>query len=156
MGMIDDVVLALYDLVDGHADLAAYGDDLQVFLGPPLDRSAPIEVLIGSWGEAAEDDGTRLSQQWATMGGGGQRDKIVVVPWCVWVIGGETEMRDRLITAGAVFAIIDSLLTVQDPLGLPAVLCGGVEVREAGVWLGQTSTGAAAAIRATATATARE
>lgn len=160
MGYIDSALIGLHSLLDGHASLAVYGTDLQVFLGPPLDRTAPIEVLVGSYGLEAEDDGTSFGQAWATLGGGGQREKTIDIPGCVWVIGGETDtaaMVERLTLAGAVFAVIETALhSPTEDLGIPEILCGGVELIEGGVWMGQTAGGASVAIRFIARATARQ
>src|SRR5262245_62070721 len=113
MGYIVGTVLGLYNLLNGHAIFTSYGTDLQVILGPPRERSAPIKVLVGSGGNDPESvaSQTNLSQAWSTMGSGGaaQRNKVITIPCCVWVIGGESDdagMAERLTTADAVFDAI--------------------------------------------------
>lgn len=129
--LVADVLDALFDLVDGHASLAPYGERLKVYDGPPtIDRSSEIEVWIGATGLDSDDEGARHRETWATMGAGSasQRDVEVDVPGCVWVIGGEVDMRTRRRTAAAVLGVLDTILTPPDPLSLGQLLCGGVEL----------------------------
>jgi hypothetical protein len=155
---VADTIDALFDLLDGHASLASYGDRLKVFDGPPVvDRTTEIEVWIGATGSDSEGDGARISERWATMGAGAasQRHVTVDVPCAVWVIGGEVDMRTRRRTAAQVLDVVAGLLHTVDPLGLAEVLCGGVEISLGVCRQLQTADGAACHWTFTVRATAR-
>lgn len=128
-GTVADVLDALVSTLT--TGLSSYGERLVVRDGPPLlDRTPEIEVWIGATGADADDVGAQHRATWATMGAGAasQRDVEIDVPCGVWTIGGETDMAVRRRTAADVLDAIDALLIPPDPLGLPEVLCGGVEL----------------------------
>lgn len=149
MGFISNVYNALFDLLDGHASFSSYTTPgrLQVYFGPPSnDRSWEIEVWVGATGLGPDEDAASFSQRWATLGGNGQRDKTLTIPCAVWVLDTADSMQTTLATADAVFAIVEGILHVADPLSLGTVLCGGVEVSDGRPRLTQTPDGPAAVI----------
>lgn len=155
--LVADTIDALFDLLDGHASFASYGERLKVYDGPPvIDRTSEIEIWVGATGIESEDDGARYTDRWATMGGAGQRETTIDIPCSVWAIGGEVDMRTRRRTAGAVLDIIAGILhTSPDPLSQSGLLCGGVEIALGTCRQLQTPDGAAVAWTFTVRATGR-
>lgn len=138
---VADVLDALYDLFDGHANFVSYGDRLTVHDGPPASTpSAEILLWFGFDGSGeSEEDSARHTAAWATMGAGSssQRDVDITIPCGVDVFGGEAgetgadeavAVRARRRTAAEVLGVVETALHVADPLGMAVILCMGVTV----------------------------
>jgi hypothetical protein len=147
MGTASVFVAAVNGLNTLLAGTAAITALCTVYDGPPIvDRSSSVELWVGALGVDQDDDNTRFTRRPVTFGGGpagAGRDEQILIPCAIWSIGGETTVVDRRNAVDAVFAQVCTALAVNDPLGQPAVFCGGVEVAEGTLRQLQTPDGAA-------------
>lgn len=127
-------VNGLNTLLAGTAAITALCD---VYDGPPIiNRSSTVELWVGALGIDQDDDNISFNRKPVTFGGGpagAGRDEQILIPCAIWAIGGETDAAGVLArrnACDAVFAQVTAALAVNDPLGNPAVFCGGVEVAE--------------------------
>lgn len=128
-------VNALYTTLNVAAVQNAVSPACVVFDGPPIiDRSSQYELWVGATGLDPDEELIRLTRVPKAFGGGPSgalRDEVVSAPCAIWAIGGETNPTARRTAVGLIFAQVCATLSAgSGDLGLGAVLCGGVEVRE--------------------------
>lgn len=131
-------VNALYTTLNVASVTGAVTPAAVAYDGPPIvDRSSDVELWVSATGLEADDDNTTLARAPKSFGGGPSgalRDELVSVPCAIWAIGGETDQVDVQALRAKVGTLFDAvcarLAAGNGDLGLGAVLCGGVEVRE--------------------------
>jgi hypothetical protein len=159
MGTTSVLIAAVNGLNTLLAGTSAITTLCTVYDGPPIvDRSSDVELWVGALGVDQDDDSITFTRAPVTFGGGpagAGRDETILIPCAIWAIGGETEPATRRAAIDAVFAQVCTALAVPDPLGNPAVFCGGVEVAEGSLRQLQTPDGAAVVLTFTIRVDAR-
>lgn len=131
-------VNALYTTLNVASVTGAVTPAAVAYDGPPIvDRSSAVELWVGATGLDPDEEVITLQRVPVAFGGGSAgalRDEVVSAPCAIWAIRGEndpTSVQDLRTQVGAVFdAVCARLSAGSGDLGLGAVLCGGVEVRE--------------------------
>lgn len=95
-----DVLDALAAAWRADATLTAYGTRLRIFDGPPLtDRTAEIELWVGSDGLQPDETVVSGTQSYVTFGAADDRDEALDITCTVWVVNGSTDMATTRRTA---------------------------------------------------------
>jgi hypothetical protein len=94
-----------------------YGGDVRVFDGPPLDdRTAPIELWVGSTGEEEDEETViRGVQQQDTFEAVGSRSESIDITNTIWVADGSTSVGASRTRA---FAVFNDVVTLVRDSGL--------------------------------------
>lgn len=117
-----DVLDGLLATWQADATLAAYGDRLRIFDGPPTtDRSAEIEIWVGATGVEPEETVVTGTQDWVTFGDAtGDRDESIDLTSTVWAASGSNDIKTARRLAITVFSAAAAAVRGSN-LGLSAL-----------------------------------